>query len=157
MTWLNKKGVLVPIDFSEDSFNAVTVAQEFVDDPSNVHLVHVTQPWSEHEIGGTWGQETEEERLESIKKSMQDKLKETGHQNAQIVVRIGSPPVEITSYAEESGAELIVIPSHGRTGFKHFALGSVTERVMRRAHCPVLVLKKGDQHKEPSKKIISYD
>jgi nucleotide-binding universal stress UspA family protein len=157
MSWLKKKSVVVPMDFSDDSYEAIDVAREFVDDTSHLHLIHVTQPWSEHEIGGTWGQETEEERLQSIKKVIQDKLSDTDFKNAQIAIRIGSPPVEITAYAEDASAELIVMPSHGRTGFKHFALGSVTERVVRRAHCPVLVLRKGGQEKQPGKKIIEYD
>ena len=157
MSWLKKTCVIVPIDFSEDSFQAVRVGLEFVEKNSNLHLIHVTQPWSEHEIGGTWGQETEEERIQSIKKAIQEKLKDTEYQRIPIVVRIGSPPVEITRYAEKSDAELIVMPSHGRTGIQHFALGSVAERVIRKAHCPVLVLRRKDEKKGPSKKIISYD
>lgn len=157
MSWLQKECVVVPIDFSEDSFQAIDVAREFVQESSRLHLVHVTQRWSEHDIGGTWGEETEEERLQSIQENIREKLENTEHTGVQIAIRIGSPPVEISSYAEEAGAELIVMPSHGRTGFQHFALGSVTERVMRKAHCPVLVLRRDEQEKGPSKKIISYD
>ena len=157
MSWLQKKCVVVPIDFSEESFQAIEVAKEFVDEVSHLHLIHVTQPWSEHEIGGTWGQETEEERLQSIKKAIHDRLKDADDQDVQIAVSIGSPPIEITSYAEEARAELIVMPSHGRTGLKHFALGSVAERVLRRADCPVLVLKKEGDQQQGSKKIIAYD
>jgi len=157
MSWLQKKSVLVPIDFSEDSFTAVDIALDFAEEPTGIHIIHVTHPWSEHEIGGTWGQETEEERLESIKRTMQSKLSDTRYANATIVVRIGSPPVEIARYAEEASAELIIMPSHGRTGLQHFALGSVAERVIRMAHCPVLVLKKSDQKKHQGKKIIDYD
>ncbi|MCF8037910.1 MAG: universal stress protein [Desulfohalobiaceae bacterium] len=157
MSWLKKKCVVVPIDFSEESFKAVDVAKEFVEEDSSLHLIHVTQPWTEHEIGGTWGEETEEERIQSIKNFLQDKLKDHDYKDAHIAVHLGSPPVVITSYAEETGAELIVMPSHGRTGIKHFALGSVAERVVRKAHCPVLVLKMGEQEKHREKKIISYD
>jgi nucleotide-binding universal stress UspA family protein len=157
MSWLKKTCVIVPIDFSEDSFRAIRVGLEFVEKGSNLHLIHVTQPWDEHVIGGTWGQETEEERIQSIEKAIQEKLKDTEYQGIPIVVRIGSPAVEIARYAEESDAELIVMPSHGRTGIKHFALGSVAERVIRKAHCPVLVLRGKGEKKGPSKKIISYD
>jgi len=157
MSWLEKKCVVVPVDFSEESFTAIDVAREFVKTNAGLHLIHVTQPWSEHAIGGTWGKETEEERIQSIRQTIQDKLKENDYSDAQIAVHIGSPPVAITDYAKESGAELIVMPSHGRTGIKHFALGSVAERVIRKAHCPVLVLRKEEPEQEPSKKIISYD
>ena len=45
------------------------------------------------------------------------------------------------NFAKSEGADLIVIPSHGYGFFKHLLLGSVAERVVRLAHCPVLVLK----------------
>lgn len=162
MSWLKKNSVVVPIDFSEDSFRAVDIAHEFVEENSNLHLIHVTQPWSEHEIGGTWGEESEEDRIRAIKKAIQEKLKDTAYKDIHIAIHIGSAPVEIVRYAKEAGAELIVMPSHGRTGIKHFALGSVAERVLRRAHCPVLVLRREEREeapekKKPSKKIISYD
>ncbi|WP_051564650.1 universal stress protein [Desulfovermiculus halophilus] len=156
MSWLQKKCVVVPIDFSDDSFQAIEVAREFVEQGADLHLVHITRPWSEHEIGGSWGQQTEEERLHSLKQTLRDKVQESGYNDAQIAVSIGSPPVEITTYAQEVGAELIVMPSHGRTGIKHLALGSVAERVVRMAKCPVLVLRtKEEPHTK--KKLIAYD
>ena len=48
---------------------------------------------------------------------------------------------EITTFAEENGAGLIVMPSHGRTGLAHIFIGSTAERVVRFSHCPVLVLR----------------
>lgn len=157
MSWLKKQCVVVPIDFSEHSFQALGVAREFVEKNSDLNLIHVTHPWSEHEIGGTWGEETEEERIHSIQKVLLKKLQDMDYEDVKIAVHIGSAPLEITRFAEEAGAELIVMPSHGRTGLKHFALGSVAERVLRRAHCPVLVLREKDQKKAKTKKIISYD
>jgi nucleotide-binding universal stress UspA family protein len=157
MSWLNKQSVLVPIDFSEESLKALDVAAEFVQDPAKIHVIHVTRPWSEHEIGGAWGQESEEERIRSLEQRIQEMLKGKNCSQAEVAIRIGSPPAEIAGYAEEAGAELIVMPSHGRTGIQHFTLGSVAERVVRIAHCPVLVLRRADHKKQPSKKIISYD
>ena len=54
---------------------------------------------------------------------------------------IGDPGHEITEYAEEIGASLIITPSHGRTGLSRLLIGSVAERVVRLAKCPVMVLK----------------
>lgn len=56
-------------------------------------------------------------------------------------VRTGHPDREIVDAARESGADLIVIGSHGRTGVEHALLGSVAEKVLRKAHCPVLTVK----------------
>ena len=53
----------------------------------------------------------------------------------------GEPIAEILRLAEEEKADLLVIATHGRTGLKHFFLGSVVERVIRHAHCPVLVVR----------------
>ena len=56
----------------------------------------------------------------------------------QTIVRSGSPAVEILHYAAEAEADLLVLGTHGRTGFERFMVGSVTEKVLRKAPCPVL-------------------
>ena len=53
----------------------------------------------------------------------------------------GSAPGVITETAEEIGADLIVMGTHGRTGFTRFVMGSVAEAVLRRAPCPVLTIR----------------
>ena len=141
MTWLPKKNVLVPIDFSEESFNALEVAKCHVQVLSNLHLVHVTEDLIKHAYGDIWGETKAEERTKVLQDYLYEKLKAMSYQDVQFAVRIGSPPLEIIDYAKVIQAELIVMPSHGRTGIKHFALGSVAERVVRMAPCPVLVLR----------------
>src|SRR5688572_28824990 len=56
----------------------------------------------------------------------------------QKMIRSGSPAVEILRYAVEAEADLLVLGTHGRTGFERFMVGSVTEKVLRKAPCPVL-------------------
>lgn len=56
-------------------------------------------------------------------------------------VRLGSPADEILQLAEEIGAHLILVGSHGRTGLKRMLMGSVSEKVVREAGCPVLVVR----------------
>ena len=56
----------------------------------------------------------------------------------QTVVRSGSPAVEILRYAAEAECDLLVLGTHGRTGFERFMVGSVTEKILRKATCPVL-------------------
>ena len=56
------------------------------------------------------------------------------------VVREGSPAVEILHYAAEHETDLLVLGTHGRSGFERFMLGSVTEKVLRKASCPVLTV-----------------
>ena len=61
------------------------------------------------------------------------------------VVTIGNPGLKITEFASENGVDLIVLPSHGNSGLKRVLLGSVAERVLRHAECPVLVLRRMDK------------
>ncbi len=68
-----------------------------------------------------------------------NKLDRGGQVNMLVHVRIGDPLKVILTLAREVGAHLIVLGSHGRTGAKRLLLGSVSERVVREALCPVLV------------------
>jgi nucleotide-binding universal stress UspA family protein len=54
---------------------------------------------------------------------------------------IGEPAAEIVSFARSAGVDLVVVGTHGRTGLEHALMGSVAERVVRRAHCPVLTVR----------------
>lgn len=59
----------------------------------------------------------------------------------------GSAGEEILRFAGETGADLIVVGTHGRTGLKHFLLGSVAERIVRQAACPVLTVRLPDEER----------
>ena len=61
-----------------------------------------------------------------------------------IACQIGDPGSEIVSFANEVNANMIIMPSHGRTGISRLLIGSVAERVLRLASCPVLVLRGDD-------------
>ena len=93
--------------------------------------------------------------IQALHDALLDKLEAYDSQRFEIVIRMGSPAGEIANYAKEIDADLIVMPSLGKTGLKHFALGSVAERVVRIAPCPVLILKKELQSQE-GKRIIPY-
>jgi len=60
----------------------------------------------------------------------------------------GDPASEIVRLAEESGADMIVMGTHGRTGLRRMLMGSVAEAVVRRAHCPVLSFKPEDEQSD---------
>ena len=70
-----------------------------------------------------------------------ERFGDTSFAKVDFQVRFGDPGREIAGFAETLHAELIVMPSHGRTGLSRFLIGSVAERVVRLAHCPVLILK----------------
>jgi len=72
-------------------------------------------------------------------------LASEGRRSPGLAVRFGKPFDEITRGAKDFGASLIVLATHGHTGLKRVYLGSVAERVVRHAHCPVLVVREVKQ------------
>jgi len=116
---------------------------------ASVALIHVIEPAAPTNYGADplMGQqpivipETTEIQEENSR-NMLDEISK-GFEDAKEVFtfsRIGSPKQEILSVANEWAADLIIMGTHGRTGFDHFISGSVSESVTRRAPCPVLVV-----------------
>ena len=141
MGWLPKKCVVVPVDFSDDSFTAIDTALLLAESPSGVNVVHVMEDIEPPDPDVTWYAMTRENRATHVEKAIRERLPEPKYAAVAVHVEFGDPGHEIVETAGRIGAELIVISSHGRTGLKRVLLGSVTERVVRLAHCPVLVLK----------------
>jgi len=141
MAWLPKKTVVVPVDFSDNSFIALDTALELVASPADLHAIHVLPVLEPAEPGVIWHTIDDDTRIHHAKQALQERLADAKYNDANIEVAIGDAGHSIADFAEQVGAELIVVPSHGRTGLKRILVGSVAERVMRLAHCPVLVLK----------------
>lgn len=141
MSWLNKKSVLIPIDLSDSSYDAIAPAKEFVESTSALNLIHVLTPLHPADPAAMWDTLNDDDRKQKVKTFLHKKLSELDCVGIPMQIAIGNPATEIVDYAEEIGADLIVMPSHGRTGAKRFLLGSVAERVVRLAPCPVLILK----------------
>ena len=142
MSGLESKKTVVPIDFSELSFSALDRAIEIAGEQGEVHAIHVLAELTAMEPGNLYGTVTDETRIASVKKHLREKLAGDKYAHVTLHAVVGDAGREITSFAEREGAELIVIPSHGYGFFKHMVLGSVAERVVRLAHCPVLVLRR---------------
>ncbi len=144
MSWLPKNNVVVPIDFSGNSVDAIATALELVDGPAGVHAIHVVVPLGNMSPGMEWGSIDDKSREEAALSHFSEFLEKHGFSNVNTVVRVGDPGLEISEYATETNADLIVVPSHGFHGLKRMILGSVAERVIRHAECPVLVLRLPD-------------
>jgi nucleotide-binding universal stress UspA family protein len=82
-----------------------------------------------------------EAQVRETTQSLYDRFRDEKCRGLKIHVCYGDPGIEITKYAEDIKAGLIVMPSHGRRGIPRLLIGSVAERVVRLSHCPVLVLK----------------
>jgi nucleotide-binding universal stress UspA family protein len=137
--------ILVPVDFSERSDEAVRYARAFAElHDARVDLVHVVDAWFEPDIYGIgllW-HEALPEILARVGAAMRETAEDLlGPYAGERHVEMGSPVAGILRAAERLPADLVVVATHGRTGLKRFALGSVAEQVVRHAPCAVLTVK----------------
>ena len=140
------KRILVPTDFSEASTEAVATAIAFAKAfGAAIDLVHVaveatyalpppvdvaTVPIDMTKV------------MDEVNRNLtaeQERVRATGAP-CESTVLIGRPDAEIVAYADKTGADLIVMGTHGRSGIGHAILGSVAERVVQHAHRPVLIV-----------------
>lgn len=141
MNWLPKRKVIIPVDFSDQSYSAVDTALSMVESPRAIHVIHVLPILTDYEAGLMWTGLNDESRSQQPLETMRKHLEAPKYSGIETVVLFGDAGTQIVDYAEELGADLIILPSHGRTGLSRLLIGSVAERVVRLAHCPVLVLK----------------
>ena len=143
---LNLKKILVPIDFSPMSKAAFQCGVRFAERfGCKIILLHVIEP--ETAIAGTplavdiFAQPDEDTNAAKAELAC---LAAGSHKHANSftsAVRIGHAPNEITKAAKELDVDLIMIPTHGYTSWRHLCIGSTAERVVRTAPCPVLVVR----------------
>ncbi len=141
MSYFPKRTVVVPVDFSPESLAAVDVGLTLVDSPEHLHVIHIIIDITPLEAGEVWGVIDPQARIEQVQKLLKEKLVGSKYAGVHTAVLLGEPAHGIANFAQEKHAELIVVPSHGRTGLTRLLIGSVAERVVRLAHCPVLVLR----------------
>jgi len=132
--WMTDRIVVVPLDMSEFSLKALAAARDMVIDITNIRILHVLPPIDRPVLGS-------EHREEQTRAAMSAFIQEHGYPKMNITIMAGDPVKQIVQFAEDCKAGLIVIPSHGRGMLTEMLLGSTTYSVVRRATCPVLVLK----------------
>lgn len=139
------KSILVPLDFSSPSKKAldyaVTVAKQF---KARLTLLHVVEPVGTPDFAASFPLVMEDDKLIAAAKTELERAVKEARVPRRIVekilVRFGRSFHEITEAARTRKVDLIIISTHGYTGLKHALLGSTTERVVRHATCPVLVV-----------------
>ncbi len=148
--------IMLPTDFSEYSQAATAYAVELAEKfDAELHLFHVVEvhPGSTPVFGGGLA------LAPNVKESREHAVRQLAGfldpqwRNAHKVVHAtgdGPPFLEIIRYAKENDIDLIIIGTHGRTGLAHVMIGSVAEKVVRKAPCPVLTVRaKGHQFVMP--------
>ena len=136
---------LVPVDFSKSSEIALNQAIKMArENRGKLLLVHVISATFAYPLEGGFSdifEALEKNARESMKKLFQRKRLKPARDRSILITGL-DPAQAIVSQAKKSRASMIIMGSHGRTGLQKFLLGSVAERTLRYAHCPVLIVKK---------------
>lgn len=139
--------ILVPVDFSEHSSRALDMAIELAkQSKGKVHLIH-SYPINPILLSPYGGVAMPPDIERSFREASDKQLGEWAERVRKAGVAVetstssDTPSEAIVQRAEKMGADLIVMGTRGLTGLKHVVLGSVAERTLRHAPCPVLTLK----------------
>jgi universal stress protein A len=139
------KKILVPSDFSPASDNAFKYALHFGQHfGAQLHVIHVLEPVLSPQFAGLpEAPAFSEEELATAERNLRGWADSAGAAGvaAKLVLRNGLPAHEIVEAAKDLDVDLVIIATHGHTGWKHFCIGSTAERVVRAAPCPVLVVR----------------
>jgi nucleotide-binding universal stress UspA family protein len=138
------KKILVPTDFSEHSAKAVLYGAELAKKfGAELHLMHAVEMTPLMYGEGAYVTPETDAEIEAFAAKQLEKLVVDSGDNLKVVRKIqhGHPFVETVRYAKENDIGLIVIGTHGRGAIAHMLLGSVAEKVVRKAPCPVLVVR----------------
>ena len=141
------KKILVPLDRNAGAEAALPVAADLAKpDGVVIRLLHVAPPPSAIVAEGRViaYADQESDRLQHLAMGY---LREAGHQltglPVKYAVRFGEPAEEILEEARESGVDLVVMATHGRSGVARLMLGSVAEGVLRRSEVPLVLVRHG--------------
>jgi universal stress protein A len=140
--------ILFCADFSENSLAARGVALEYaLCFQAELHVVHVINS-AQFGYPSLDGVPVDIKAIiHAIRESAEKALRLTATDCCSIAervfthCRVGNPPREIAKISEELDVDLIVMGTHGWTGFRHLILGSVAQHVLRSARCPVLTVR----------------
>ena len=159
------KKILVPIDYSDDSYQALrwgaSLAEKYGGEILLLHVLpkaveevftHVPM-WEDvpayyyEGMGTAHKGRRSEPIIIDLAEQAETQLTDLARKDLQgtvpvaVKVAVGKPPEEILRVAREEGVDLIVMGTHGRTGLPHLLLGSVAETVVRMAPCPVFTVR----------------
>ena len=161
--------ILLATDASEDSVLAAQVAAELSSKTdSELHVVHVRSTLGQVPgyYLGPYVEEADLQRLDAeaqrLLNAQVEQIEAAGDLVTQAHLKIGRPDAEIVILAQELGADLLVVGSRGRGGIRRALMGSVSDSVVRHAHCPVLVVRREEKNEGaagffPTKLVVATD
>jgi nucleotide-binding universal stress UspA family protein len=150
---MNLTHILAPVDFSKDTSTAVSAALEFASKTSTkITLLHVLPVLYPGHLQPIFAYERQLKALEvESEKQLRDLAGTIAPQvDVETALKGGPPWKAIVEFAGAHRVDLIVMPTHGRSGLGHILLGSVAERVVQHAPCNVLIVRSATTQTEPS-------
>lgn len=133
------KKICVAVDFSEPSRFAMVSAAELARGiQADLTVAHVYQAPDEVSITPELTENAKGE-VAGMLESWRSEAERIASRPVRSMTLLGHPAAELLRFGERESFDLLVLATHGRTGLKHLVLGSVAERVVREARCPVLV------------------
>ena len=138
---MNASKILFPTDFSTTGQHALEMATDLAKSRgAKLLIVHVEEPPMAYG-GGELYYGIEEPDREQLKRMLSEVVPTDPAVPCEHRLMVGSPATAVVHLAEQEGVEMIVMPTHGRTGLLRVLMGSVAEEVVRKAKCPVLTVK----------------
>ena len=135
------KEMLVPVDFTECTEKALAYAVPFARQfGATITLLHVIEPAfvPASEMGVVLDVDTSNESRRELERL---RTRVAGQVRCQAMIRRGSAEQEIIAVAKELACDLIILSTHGRSGLDRLLMGSTAERVVRRAGCPIFIVR----------------
>lgn len=137
--------ILFPTDFSTCSDAAFDTAVSLARDTgAKLLIVHVEEPTVAYG-GGIAYYGVPDPGIEEQRRMLEKLVPADARVAHEHHLISGAPADAIVRFAQQEGVDLIVISTHGRTGLRRALMGSVSEAVVRQAHCPVLTLRQAEQ------------
>jgi len=160
------KKILAPTDLSKlslaglryafglaRSFGAEVTVYHVINRDEIMHFSEQLRRFGNPVVIGQHAVDLLEESQEALSHFLRDNMAELPVVKVRRKVEMGLPYKNIVERARKDGADLIVMSTHGRTGFSHVLLGSVTEKVVRTAPCPVVSIHPEDEHESSEGKV----
>ena len=156
---MNIKSILFPTDFSQHTDAALKYASALAAEAgATLHIVYVHDV---RQVNAAMGEPSAlyavawDDQLHQARERLNRTLPTAATVNYTQHCLMGIPDAELVQYAEDNKIDLIVMASHGRTGISRLLMGSVAEAVMRRAPCPVLIVRQPTDKDEQSKNLFT--
>ena len=138
--------ILCPTDFSEESYRAIEYGLRFAKAAAGslllTHVIHVPSGELYQPDGHVLNFEEAKQHTIALLEELRSKRLH-GYAQCELLVDIGDPHEVVLHLATQRKADLIVIATHGRSALQHLVVGSVAEKIIRHAPCPVLVVRRG--------------